>query len=84
MHWNYIHKFNPFKSASLLTTDFKTLVFNDQSLTRIILGPEGMTKLHYIYVVLNKSYKALWKLSHLILRDTSKFRKHRRKSGGLI
>lgn len=83
MHWNCIHEFNPFKSAFLLTSDFKTLVFNDQSLTRIILGPEGMTKLRCIYVVLNKSYNALWKLSHLILRD-SKSLENTVGSGGLI
>lgn len=70
MHQNCIHEFNPFKSGSLLTMDFKTLGFNDQSLTRIILGPEGMTKLPYIYLGFNKSPNALWKLSHLVLRDT--------------
>lgn len=72
---NWIQELNPFKSGFILSTDFKTLVFYAHSLPRIILRLEGMAILPYIYMFLHRSYNTLQKLSHLILRDTKKFRK---------
>lgn len=74
MGQNWIQEFNPFKSGFILSTDFKTLVFYAHSLPRIILRLGGMAILPYIYMFLHRSY-TLQKLSHLILRDTKKFRK---------
>ena len=47
---NFIKQFNLFKTAFILTTDFKFLLFFDHSLSRVILRPEGMAVLPFIYM----------------------------------
>ena len=56
---NFIKQFNLFKTAFILTNDFKILLVFDHSLSRVILRPEGMAMLPFIYMLLHRPWASL-------------------------
>lgn len=78
----FLQEFNAFESGFIFF-NFKTLVFNDHSLSRNILGPEEKEIVPCIYIVFHRLYLILKKFSYFILRDTKSL-DHTLRSGGLI